>query len=102
MDWHATLKERFVDAIKKTFPAPTPLIGDRWFVFYPKGRPADYQFIGVGKLAKATGLPPERIAKLIVKHLDLHDLNARVEIDEGCRINVWMDKPPGAAKNEPS
>ena len=36
MDWHATLKERFVDAIKKTFPAPTPLIGDRWFVFHPK------------------------------------------------------------------
>ncbi|HUT59050.1 MAG TPA: hypothetical protein VNA25_14470 [Phycisphaerae bacterium] len=102
MDWQATLKERFIESIRKTFPTPTPLIGDRWFVFCPDGRPADCQFVGVGRLAKATGLPPDRVAKLLVKNLSLRGLGARVEIDEERKINVWVSKPRAAQSGEPS
>jgi arginyl-tRNA synthetase len=99
MDWKKSIKDRFVEAIKKTFPDPTPLIGEKWFVFPPKRSPADFQFVGVAKLSKATGLPPERVARWIVKHIPPGEPDLEIEITEDKKIvaNV-RKKPPAAAE----
>ena len=87
-----SIKDRFIDAIRKTFPHPTPLIGERWFVFSPNGKPADFQFIGVSKLAKATAMPAKRIAQMLIKNLDLGTIPAMVEMTVDNRINLHYSR----------
>jgi hypothetical protein len=104
MDWKEDIKARFAASIRKAFPAPTPLMGDKWFVFGDlgaagpsKGAMPDFQFLGVRKLAKATGIPAAKVAKFIVKNLDLSGLDARVEIEEEWKIHLWRSAGPGRA-----
>lgn len=87
-----SIKDRFIDAIRKTFPHPTPLIGERWFVFSPNGKPADFQFMGVNKLAKATAMAPKRIAQMLIKNLDLGAIPALVEMTVDNRINLHYSR----------
>jgi hypothetical protein len=124
MDWKDAVKTRFVDAVRKAFPAPTPLMGEKWFAFAPDGkgagparkpaktksslpgsrRAADFQFLGVRKLAKATGFEVGRVAQRIVKNLNFPEQLVTVEIEEGWKISVWMVQPPDGEReqNEPS
>ena len=100
MDMKQVLTERFTAAIRKALPK-TPLIGPKWFRFYPNGKPADFQFTGCGKLAKATKKDPRRVAQAILKHVRLTDLNAVATLTEDEKINVVLrDKPErsGGAK----
>jgi hypothetical protein len=102
MDWKEALKARFVDAIRQVYPAPTPLIGEKWFYFPPAGvsraaaaqsgsaRPPDFQFLGVRKLAKATGIPVDKVVKHLIRQLNFRRVDARVEIEEEWKINVWL------------
>ena len=90
MDLEKTLKKQFVASIKKTFIERCPLIGDKWFIFYPKGKPADFKFTGVPKLAKATSINPSSVAKFIVKNLSLKGIGADVEITEKHDILVHL------------
>lgn len=99
MELHDLLKERFVLAIRKSF-RPCPLIGEKWFLCPPDGKPADFQFVGCNKLAKAMGIRPCVIAQTIVKNLLLTDLKAAVEITADAWINLRLQQPP-AAKHEP-
>ncbi len=92
-----SIKNGFIVAIRKTFPKPTPLIGDGWFLCPPNGRPADFQFIGVSKLAKATAIPVNRVAQMLVKNLDLGDFPATVEVSKDGRINLNYKPRPAAA-----
>jgi hypothetical protein len=89
VDWQEDLKARFIAAIGKAFPAPTPLIGDKWFVFPPGGKPADFQFLGVRKLAK-----------FVARNLDLSGLDCRVAIEEEWKIHLWRLPPGSGARNE--
>ena len=91
------LKERFLRAIKKSF-RPCPLIGDRWFKFPSGGKPADLQFNGCGKLAKAMGHNVKYVAQLIIKNLYLTDLNAAIEITPDSKINIRLAGPGGGKK----
>ncbi len=90
------LKQRFVDAIKKALSKPTPLIGGKWFKFNENGKPADFQFTGCTKLAKATVFSPQKIINMLSKHLDLSDISASVTITEDFNINVMLKPGNGA------
>ena len=99
MDWKEAIKARFVDAIRLAYPAPTPLLGEKWFFFPPAGaaragagRPPDFQFLGARKLAKAMGIPVQKVVSHLVRKLDFRPADARVEIEEGWKINVWLAK----------
>ena len=67
-------KAQLIKAIKKVFPDPTPLIGDKWFKCHADGKPADMEFIGMAKLSKATGSGAKKIAAGIVRNMDLDKL----------------------------
>jgi arginyl-tRNA synthetase len=96
MDVQKVLVDRFTAAIRKALPK-TPLIGPKWFRFYPKGKPADFQFTGCGKLAKAAKKQPQNVATAILKHVRLGDLNADATLTDDARINVvFRDSPVGS------
>ncbi len=101
MNMQDELKERFVQAIRKSFQ-PCPLIGEKWFCFHPDGEPADLQFVGCDKLAKAMGMNRKTIAQTIVKNLYLRELKASIEITSDDRINIRLEKNPGSGEHEPS
>ena len=93
MDIAEELKKRFIKAIKKSFHQ-TPLIGPKWFRYNPGGKPCDFQFLGVGKLAKAAGRPPEAIAELLIKNLKLGGLKAQAKITRSGQISVSLENRP--------
>jgi len=107
MDWKEDIKARLIASIRKAFPDPTPLIGDKWFVFgeggaaqAAKAAPPDFAFLGVRKLAKATGIPAHKVARLLVKNLDLSGLDARVAIEEEWKVHLWRLPPGSGVQNE--
>jgi len=73
MDIEAELRKRFTAAINK-FVQPRILFGPRWIRATP-GQPGRYQFVGTPKVAKATGIPPIKVAKKILSHLKLGGLD---------------------------
>jgi len=77
----------FVKAIRKSF-TPCPLIGTKWLQEYPKGRPADFRFVGIPKLAKAAGRSVEKTRQILMKNLSLTDLHLDMEIVEGCYVDM--------------
>jgi arginyl-tRNA synthetase len=79
-DLHETLKKRFEDAIRAAF-RPAPLIGPNWLRAFPNGKPADFRFFGVPKLAKAQGAPPEAILKTLMKQVSLAGLPVDVKLN---------------------
>lgn len=102
MDLQKFIKDRFVASIRLTFPHPTPLIGERWFVFMPnlpKGQRLYFQFLGVAKLAKATGMDTKTVGQLLLRNLDLRPLVAEVELNAQNRIDLRLI-PPHKAKKE--
>jgi len=94
MDIHKQLRKRFVRAIDKIFEK-RPLIGPKWFSFNADGKSAHFQFLGIGKLAKAAGKNPKHMAKIIVRNLDLRGLKAKAEITSDAIINVKINQPVG-------
>jgi hypothetical protein len=80
------LRDRFQAAVAKTVK-PTPLTSPRWLKHFPNGRPADFRYIGVPRLAKATGRPVARMADALLRNLRLDDLGLRLEV----RSNGWID-----------
>ena len=100
-DFEDIAKEQLVKAIRKALPKPTPLIGEKWFRFHPNGQPADLEFTGIGKLAKATGLPIDRIAKKVIRNLSAQTLESEIELTEDFRILVRRnDKAEGGEKSQ--
>ena len=89
MDIKEVLTQRFTKAIKKSLPK-TPLIGPKWFKLYPSGRPADFQFTGCRKLAKAACKSPKHIMHLILKNVSLKDISSKVSYTKDYRINVTL------------
>ena len=92
METERVLTERFRKAIKKSLN-PCPLIGQKWFRFYSTGKPADFEFIGTNKLAKASKKPAQRLAETIVRNLDLGEIPAQIRITSEFVILVNIEKP---------
>jgi len=92
-DIQAVLTARFIAAIRKSFN-PCPLLSPKWFKYYPNGKPADFQFTGLYKLAKATTRPQALITQMIIKNLDLKGVEADVRsTTKRDAINVCLKKP---------
>ena len=77
----------FVKAIRKSF-TPCPLIGPKWLQEYPKGKPADYRFVGIPKLAKATGRSVDKTRQILMKNLSLKGLDVDMEIVKDCYVDM--------------
>ncbi len=66
---------------------PPVLTSPRWLRHYPDGKPADFQFFGTLKVAKATGKDVHRIAGMLLKRLDLAKLGLSSEVQPDGVIN---------------
>ena len=88
-DMSEMLTERFKQAVTQSFE-PCPLIGPKWFRYCETAIPPYFQFTGVTKLAKATGINCAMVAKRIVEHLDVSDLDAEVGVSDEFNINVRL------------
>lgn len=95
-------KEQFVKAIQNALPKPTPLIGVKWFRFHPDGKPADLEFTGIRKLAKATSIPIDRVAKQVVRRLSAQALDSQIELTDDHMILVHRNdnKAGGGEKSQ--
>ena len=93
IDIEELIKQRFIKAIKKCFK-PCPLIGPRWFRYEGAGEPPSFQFVGAKGLAKATKSRPRDVVKQIVENLNMHELEAELEITSDCRIILRFSKLP--------
>ena len=82
------LTERFVKGIRRSF-TPCPLIGPKWLQEFPNGKPADYRFYGIRKLAKAIGQSPDKILKTVLKNLSFKGLNVDVKIIGGIYVDIF-------------
>ena len=87
------LTERLVKGIRKSF-TPCPLIGPKWLQAYPKGRPADFRFFGIRKLAKAIGRPADRILEIVMRNVSLKGLDVEHEVVHDFLINFYIKGKP--------
>ncbi len=81
------IADRFTKGIRKSF-SPCPLIGPKWVQAHPKGKPADFRFLGVRKLAKAMGFPPAKILNTLMAAVKLDDLDLDVDITNDFIIHM--------------
>jgi hypothetical protein len=98
------ITERFVKAIQKSFK-PCPLIGPKWLQEYPNGNPADFRFVGIPKLAKATGRSVDKARQILVKNLTLTGLSVDMEIVKGIYIDInakGKPRPEPQKSNSPA
>jgi hypothetical protein len=93
------IAERFTKGIRKSF-SPCPLIGPKWVQAHPKGKPADFRFLGVRKLAKAMGFPPAKILNTLMAAVKLDDLDLDVDITNDFIIH--MNRSNGHGQGGPA
>jgi len=98
MDLEKQLREEFRRAIKELIKPPV-LVGEKWLRSCPSGKPADFQFMGTAKMAKATGKAPGRIARGLLKIMKLNEIGMRAEVAPDGTINLWKVK---SGKKAPS
>lgn len=82
------LTERFVKGIRRSF-TPCPLIGPKWLQEFPNGKPADFRFYGIRKLAKAIGQSSDKILQIVLKNTSFKELNVDVKIVGGIYIDIF-------------
>lgn len=90
-DIQAVLTARFIAAIRDNFQ-PCPLLGEKWFKYNASGKPVDFEFLGIARLAKAVGEKPEKVAHMLVSKLDLKGLRADVTIRADYTIAVTIKR----------
>lgn len=78
---------------------PPVLTSSRWLRHFPKGKPADFQFTGTVKMAKATGKNVHRVAGKLLKQLPLESLGLTGEVTAEGFINIRerAGRPKGAS-----
>lgn len=97
------LTERFVKGIRRSF-TPCPLIGPKWLQEFPNGKPADYRFYGIRKLAKAIGQNSDKILQTVLKNISFKGLNIDVKIIGGIYIDIFdlsMNRQPETGDAKP-
>ena len=101
-DLRKTLLDRFVKGIRKSFD-PCPLIGPKWLQEFPNGKPADFRFLGIVKLAKAMGYPPARVASILMRNVSLSGVDVDVSLTDDFLIDInRKGKSPTADKAPPA
>jgi hypothetical protein len=92
------LTDRFAKAIHKSF-SPCPLIGPKWLQEFPNGRPADFRFFGIRKLAKAIGRPQQKIVQILLRNLSLDGLDVEMSVRSNGMIDIHR-RPQGQGARE--
>lgn len=77
-DLKSRLNDRLQKAIRQTFD-PCPLLTDRWLQSLQSSGGKVYRFIGVRKLAKATGRSVEKTFAMLVPRIRFDDLGVTME-----------------------
>ncbi len=95
-DLKEQITDRFVTAIRGLFK-PCPLIGPKWLQEYPTGKPADFRFFGVNKLAKAIGIKPKKIIQLLVQNVSFEGLDVEAEVVHDNLIDINRKGKPRKA-----
>jgi hypothetical protein len=62
---------------------------------YPNGRPADFRFHGIRKLAKATGRSADKVLHIMMRAVSLDGLNVETEV-KGTLIDINRKSKPKA------
>ena len=99
-----TLEEQLTQKLAKAIHdliKPPVLVGSKWLRHYPSGKPTDFQFIGTGKIAKATGKDAGRIARNLLKKMDLEGLGLTGEVIANGTINFSKGSPDDKAAAKP-
>lgn len=86
-----TLNERLVAGIRRSF-TPCPLIGPNWLQWFPDGKPAEFRFFGVRKLAKALGQPAGAVMAALMKNVSFEGLEIDIRLQEGVFIDIDRKK----------
>ncbi len=96
------IRSRLDDAVRTLFKPPI-LIGPQWLKAYPNGRPADFQYLGIVKVTKASGKSLQRVRDKILQHARLETLGVTVTVDETGVLNInAKDKAPAATPDAPA
>ena len=93
MDLLAELKQRFEKAIAANIRPPI-LVGPNWVRACPDGQPADFEFIGAPRIAKATQRDPVRVAKWLLDKMDLAGLPVTVRVTPDGMIHLRVTSGP--------
>lgn len=96
-DLKQQITDRFVEAIRTAFK-PCPLIGPGWLQEFPNGKPADFRFFGVRKLARAAGLPPKKISMMLMQTVSLEGLGVDSKVVHDFLIDINHKDKPTASK----
>lgn len=92
-DLKQQITDRFVEAIRAALK-PCPLIGPKWLQEFPNGKPADFRFIGVRKLARAAGLSPKKTSLMLMQTVSLEELGVDSKVVHDFLIDInHKDKP---------
>ncbi len=93
-DRHERLSDKFIQAIKESFD-PCPLVGRKWFKTHTRGTPADFTF-ETRNLAKAMGMKPSLVAKIVLRRvrLDNESARARVSREGDILVDFTLDAAP--------
>lgn len=95
---HKTINERLNAGIRKSF-TPCPLIGPNWLQYFPNGKPADFRFFGVRKLAKAIGKPADAIMAILMKNVTFEGIEIDIRLREGVFIDIFQKTKTQTAGN---
>jgi arginyl-tRNA synthetase len=95
MNVEVQLKKRF-EAVVSEMIKPPVLFGPKWL--QPGPGQGQFQFVGTLRIAKATGRNAQRIAKGLLKHLNLSDLRLKARVSPTGVITLSPAKPKEAKK----
>ena len=93
------LRQRFAKAIRKTFEI-CPLIGPKWLRPCPSREQADFEFIGIPKLAKAMGMQVPFVGKLVLKHFDKRGIDAEFVLSATGKVRITLRKKAGDKESQ--
>ena len=104
MNVEEELTKRLTDAVKSYAEMPV-LIGPKWLRPAPPGGKALYEYHGAAKVGKALGRDPMRVARGLLKSVDLSGLKLAADVDENAVIHISAEadsakQAPDKTKNQ--
>jgi len=103
MNLEDKLRDKLAGAVRDMIKPPV-LFGPKWLRPRPRGKAGHFEFLGLPKIAKATGKPPKRIAEMLVKRLEPEKMGVTVTVTPDGLMIISKVKQPGkkgAAKKPP-
>ncbi len=96
MDFEDKLREKLARAVRDMIKPPV-LFGPKWLRRRPKAKAGDFEFLGVPKIAKATGKSTKRIAEMLLKRLEPEKMGLTVKVGADGLVIISKAKQAGKA-----